>query len=381
MRIVVFMISLLVFSAALSEGRPWIPGSSGRLPGPPANRIPSEAEVTSTHPGCCSAANLYDVPEPRGAVTSDKLEPGTRTMNPTAGNTTHTMTPATTTYTTELITESSPVEVTLETSHRLQRAHHRATTTATTVMLEESIKYLPVQLVVALVTAFLAATALSAILSVAVFAASSAISLRMPRRNRSLSGSKARLTTLQCSLLGRPAHVRLPDLEEAEGLLCPTTTVYIDDEPPRDESDSSLQDTTALEEKSLLLLACQGELECLKAKLATAEASLETSSLENTTLRSTLAETKQDLHETKQTSERREAQLQEKNGLLSQAIKEHDRLQFQADIMALENRRQEEELLDAQDDLSALSNELLELSEDKELLDDDDLDMSFQEWL
>ena len=103
--------------------------------------------------------------------------------------------------------------------------------------------------------------------------------------------------------------------------------------------------------------------------------------LENTTLRSTLAETKQDLHETKQTSERREAQLQEKNGLLSQAIKEHDRLQFQADIMALENRRQEEELLDAQDDLSALSNELLELSEDEELLDDDDLDMSFQEWL
>ena len=284
MRIVVFMISLLVFSAALSEGRP-IPGSS-RLPGPPANRIPSEAEVTSlTDLGCCSAANLYDVPEPRGAVTSDKLEPGTRTMNPTAGNTTHTMTPATTTYTTELITESSPVEVTLETSHRLQRAHHRATTTATTVMLEESIKYLPVQLVVALVTAFLAATALSAILSVAVFAASSAISFRMPRRNRSLSGSKARLTTLQWSLLGRPAHVRLPDLEEAEGLLCPTTTVYIDDEPPRDDSDSSLQDTTALEEKSLLLLACQGELECLKAKLATAEASLETSSLENTTLR------------------------------------------------------------------------------------------------
>ena len=49
--------------------------------------------------------------------------------------------------------------------------------------------------------------------------------------------------------------------------------------------------------------------------------------------------------------------------------------------MALENRRQEEELLDAQDDLSAPSNELLELSEDEELLDDDDLDMSFQEWL
>ena len=379
MRIVVFMISLLVFSAALSEGRP-IPGSS-RLPGPPANRIPSEAEVTLTDLGCCSAAKLYDVPEPRGAVTSDKLEPGTRTMNPTAGNTTHTMTPATTTYTTELITESSPVEVTLDTSHRLQRAHHRATTTATTVMLEESIKYLPVQLVVALVTAFLAATALSAILSVAVVAASSAISLRMPRRNRSLSGSKARLTTLQWSLLGRPAHVRLPDLERAEGLLCPTTTVYIDDEPPRDDSDSSLQCTTALEEKSLLLLACQGELECLKAKLATAEASLESSSLENSSLRSTLAETKQDLHETKQTSERREAQLQEKNGLLSQAIKEHDRLQFQAEIMTLENRRQEEELLDAQDDLSALSNELLELSEDEELLDDDDLDMSFQEWL
>ena len=384
---VILVISVLVCNTALSEGRRIPPASSiSRLIPANDDGIPSAL----TDLGCCSAANLSDsVSEPRGVGVTSKLGHGTRVamMNPTAGNTAHSTT-ATTSLTTTApgrgLVEASSAEATddTETSHMLSA--HRATDAAstTTLILEETslINHLPVQLVVATITAFVTATALWAILF-GVFAASSPAMSSETMPGNCLSGSsKVRLATLW-SLLGRPAaHVtRLPDLEEAEGL-CPTTIIYID-EPPRDDSDSSLRCTAALEEKSLLLLACQKELECLKAKLAAAEATLETSSEENSSLRSTLAETEQDLHETKRTSERRLAQIQEKNGMLSQAIKEHDRLQFQADIMALENRRQEEELLDAQDDMSALSSELMELSDSDEEQLDVDMDMSFQEWL
>ena len=361
------IIGLLVCSSLTtsSEAGRRIPAARDIMP----NGIPTAEEATLTGLlGCCSAAAFLDQhPQPQ---QSDTVKKPSRMMAITEPQKTVDISTSSVATTAAPGGLSSGVTITrTETPHRPRRSTDiLATTSVATTMLWEK-KIQPVQAIVAVITAFVTAIVLSG-MTFFVLACSASGSLLLGR-----SEADSRMTS---------------DVEKADGYPsfansqehCHVSMVYYTIDP-RDSSGGGggparmskavltaapggpIESRTeaevfgaaaALAEKSRLLLACQGELEALKTKLADAEATLEASSSEAISLRSTLAETQLDLQQTKKTSERRLAQMEEKDAQLS-------RLEFEAEILNLENRRQEEELLDAQEDLSSLSNELFELSD------------------
>ena len=357
------IIGLLVCSslATSSEAGRRIPAASRDMMNP--NGIPTAEETTLTGLGCCSAAAFLDQqPHPQQSDTVRKPSTVVSTSS------------ATTAAPGGL--SSGVTTRTAQTPHRPRRpsTDDLATTDFATTMLSEKNTQPMVQAIVAVITAFVTAIVLSG-LTFFVLACSSG------------------------SILGRSeADSRMTsDVEKADGYPsfansrqehCHVSMVYSTIEQPRDSSGGgggparskavltaapgpAIESRTeaevfgaaaALAEKSRLLLACQGKLEALTTKLADAEATLEASSSEAISLRSTLAETQLDLQQTKKTSERRLAQMEEKDAQLS-------RLEFEAEILALENKRQEEELLDTQEDLSSLSDELYELSDGDDEMD------------
>ena len=366
------IIGLLVCSslATSSEAGRRIPAARDMMM---PNGIPTAEEATLTGLGCCSAAAFLDQhPHPQ---QSDTVKKPSRMMAITAPQKPVVSTSSVaTTAAPGLGLVSSGVTTKTETPHRPRRSTDVLATTVATMPWEKNTQ--PVQAIVAVITAFVTAIVLSG-MTFFVLACSSG-SLLLGR-----SEADSRMTS---------------DVEKADGYPsfansqehCHVSMVYYTIEQPRDSSGGGgggpaarskavltaapggpIESRTeaevfgaaaALAEKSRLLLACQGELEALKTKLADAEATLEASSSQAISLRSTLAEAQLDLQQAKKTSERRLAQMEEKDAKLS-------RLEFEAEILALENKRQEEELLDTQEDLSSLSNELYQLSDGDDEMD------------